>query len=392
EFLGEEGRLNKLAENVATGVEQKLELKFTDMFLELNRVTDVLKSQSGTQERYDKLAENVALGVEEKLELKFSEMFMELNRVTESVQNQNTYEQTKMELDGEQNSADFNKQVVDRLDILTLRMDTFEKLLGRNTESLIAERQGTFIVDNQPLVERFDKLAEIVVNNIPEKETVKDNIEVDDNSIEFAEVKLKINTLTDMLKERKEIDLRPLFVILNELDDKLADVKYGVNETMSKISTVKVDETGSVKSEKTQSILSEIPRLVKESVASCLINVDDRDDKVAFEKLMNQINMVYANDEQKYAELIKQIAEIKDELSIQENPTQGETSSFKQSEMEETLSSLRGELTNLSKFILEAEEDKTIESTDAEIPNAIQDASSELDGLTKEIFVDKRED
>ncbi|MEG1805250.1 MAG: hypothetical protein RR327_02535, partial [Clostridia bacterium] len=146
------------------------------------------------------------------------------------------------------------------------------------------------------------------------------------------------------------------------------------------------------KNEKTQNILSEIPRLIKESVASCLVNVDDREDKVAFEKLANQINMVYANDEQKYAELIKQIAEIKDELSIQENPTQGETSSFKQSEMEETLSSLRGELTNLSKFILEAEEDKTIESTDAEIPNAIQDASSELDGLTKEIFVDKRED
>lgn len=343
----------------------------------------------GEKGRLDKLATDVAEGVEKKIELKFTEMFLELDKLTKEATTESMdFKMKKANVEGF--SYNFGGKILDKLDLFASRLDAFEKILGASADGVFLGNEKN--ENENGLENKVEYLTYLLENklsnaNVDQKESEEDS---KDNAVEFAEIKLRINEVVKLINSKKEIELRPVYEVLNELDEKLADVKFGVNETMSKLTSI---DSGKfvAKNDNVQSVLSEIPKLVKEGVANGLSNVNDEEIKVAFEKFNNQLNTIYIKNEERYDEIVKMVEELKNSLENADNSDKNLTDDFKDGEMEETLSSLRGELTNLSKLIKETEFDKA-EETDTAIPKAIKDATDELDNLTKEIFTDKKED
>ena len=349
DFFGNDSMVTKAVTNIVESIENKIEMKFSDVFITLNNVQKQMKDNADEiKMSYDTNLSALQTGVRNciiemndnfnattnEVQCNFNEQFAEIKSYVN-----NSYAEIKNEIE---TKTELNTEFMSKMQIEMRALNNkVDVLLERNysqnnmdMSSVVGKLTGIDKeIDQLRLVDGDDE-------NVSENQVAK--------SMPYtnSDFERKLETMSDD--------------ILLKFDDKF-ELLHGEIIMLQ------------------NNVENEIPKLIKETIATTLMSNNDEHIQGLLEKISNQLGADNLEKSNKIEAINLELDSLKNILN-DESP---EISEY-DDDMSQTFSSLRGELDNLSKLIVEADEDE-IEMIDS-IPTSISNISEELDNLSKNMF------
>ncbi len=338
EFFGSDSMVTKVVSNIVESVERKIEMKFADVFVTLNNMQHQMNDNmlNITAKIEDTFQKNV-----EQANYNFNEVQCNLNDQFAEVKSyiNSSYSQIKNKIDLDSES---NNDFMSKMQIEMRAQNNKIDILVRS--SLATKPLNTELLENT-LEALNDKIVQLNTNGVPR--TSQDGSPCD----------APISPYTNSDLERK---LESIFDdITNKFDYKFALI-HGEIITLQ------------------DNVEKEIPRLIKETVASTLIYQDDEKIKGLLEKISNQVGLDNMEKSTKINEITSEIHNLKNQMKDDSLGNIDE-------DMSQSFSSLRGELDNLSKLIVDSKDELNSNTSDS-VPSSISNISEELKNLSKNMF------
>ena len=377
--------MEKIVENMKGEITDKIfesiEKKFDDEFF-------------GSNSMVTKVVTNIVESIEKKIEMKFSEVFITLNNV------QNQMNDNVREISSKLNKefGEFKESVQVSLTDLQNTSYSNYKEFGEFKETMqvsLTELHNTSYSNYNDvqcnLNEQFAEVKSYVNNSYSEtKNQIETKTGLDNEFMSKMQIEMRaLNNKADTLLETTFATTQ---YVQNEIEnqDDLHIVPYTNSDLERKFETIGEDIASKfddkfdlIHGEITvlqNNVEREIPKLIKETIASTLVNNDDEHIKGLLEKISNQVGL-------DILEKSNEIEAINNEISTLKNQMKEDDIEIGNidEDMSQSFSSLRGELDSLSKLIVESEDDNNNNFVDS-MPRSISNISEELENLSKNMF------